>query len=195
MGRGDSFGKQNFWMISDWSSSLNPGYQVGPMETTPKARKKGQPREMNLTAQCLICNGPAAAHQVFLGRLYIWCWFPTLCCYCGCLDPQPPPTNYGLVQFDTLQHYGAVCCYSCRAFFRRGITRSYVCVRGDDLCQVGLCHSKFITIYIAFNHRSTASHGPIASDVDTQGAWLLVWNQSWWTPPLSANRSAPCLVM
>jgi len=70
--------------------------EVGPMETTPKARKKGQPREMNLTAQCLICNGPAAAHQ----------------------------------------HYGAVCCYSCRAFFRRGITRSYVCVRGDDLCQV-----------------------------------------------------------
>ena len=100
-----------------------------------------------------------------------------------------------MVQFDTLQHYGAVCCYSCRAFFRRGITRSYVCVRGDDLCQVDLCHSKFITIYIAFNHRSTASHGPIASDVDTQGAWLLVWNQSWWTPPLSANRSAPCLVM
>ena len=40
------------------------GCQVGPMETTPKARKKGQPREMNLTAQCLICNGPAAAHQV-----------------------------------------------------------------------------------------------------------------------------------
>ena len=36
------------------------------------------------------------------------------------------------------QHYGAVCCYSCRAFFRRGITRSYVCVRGDDLCQVGV---------------------------------------------------------
>ena len=99
MGRGDSFGKQNFWMISDWSSSLNLGYQVGPMETTPKARKKGQPREMNLTAQCLICNGPAAAHQVFLGRLYIWCWFPTLCCYCGCLDPQPPPTDYGTVWY------------------------------------------------------------------------------------------------
>merc|ERR1719427_2456493 len=55
-----------------------------------------KPRAMNLTAKCLICNGPAAAHQ----------------------------------------HYGAVCCYSCRAFFRRGISRSYVCVRGDDLCQV-----------------------------------------------------------
>lgn len=34
------------------------------------------------------------------------------------------------------QHYGAVCCYSCRAFFRRGITRSYACVRGDMSCQV-----------------------------------------------------------
>jgi len=34
------------------------------------------------------------------------------------------------------QHYGAVCCYSCRAFFRRGITRNYSCVRGDNLCQV-----------------------------------------------------------
>eukprot|EP00092_Neocalanus_flemingeri_P020536 GFUD01022249.1.p1 GENE.GFUD01022249.1~~GFUD01022249.1.p1 ORF type:complete len:860 (+),score=226.22 GFUD01022249.1:56-2581(+) len=34
------------------------------------------------------------------------------------------------------QHYGAVCCYSCRAFFRRGITRNYACVRGDNLCQV-----------------------------------------------------------
>ena len=40
------------------------------------------------------------------------------------------------------QHYGAVCCYSCRAFFRRGITRSYVCVRGDDLCQVGVLELK-----------------------------------------------------
>ena len=46
--------------------SVNSGRQVGPMETTPKSRKKGQPREMNLTAQCLICNGPAAAHQVSL---------------------------------------------------------------------------------------------------------------------------------
>jgi len=34
------------------------------------------------------------------------------------------------------QHYGAICCYSCRAFFRRGITRNYVCVRGDNMCQV-----------------------------------------------------------
>jgi len=34
------------------------------------------------------------------------------------------------------QHYGAVCCYSCRAFFRRGITRNYSCVRGDNMCQV-----------------------------------------------------------
>jgi len=34
------------------------------------------------------------------------------------------------------QHYGAVCCYSCRAFFRRGIVRNYNCVRGDNLCQV-----------------------------------------------------------
>ncbi|XP_023344499.1 uncharacterized protein LOC111713793 [Eurytemora carolleeae] len=33
-------------------------------------------------------------------------------------------------------HYGAVCCYSCRAFFRRGITRTYACVRGDYGCQV-----------------------------------------------------------
>ena len=44
-----------------------------------------------------------------------------------------------------LQHYGAVCCYSCRAFFRRGITRSYVCVRGDDLCQV-----KVVLLFRAF---------------------------------------------
>ena len=51
-------------------SGLNSGCQVGPMETTPKARKKGQPREMNLTAQCLICNGPAAAHQVSLCFLF-----------------------------------------------------------------------------------------------------------------------------
>jgi len=34
------------------------------------------------------------------------------------------------------QHYGAVCCYSCRAFFRRGISRAYSCVRGDMSCQV-----------------------------------------------------------
>ena len=50
--------------------SVNSGRQVGPMETTPKSRKKGQPREMNLTAQCLICNGPAAAHQVSLCFLF-----------------------------------------------------------------------------------------------------------------------------
>ena len=65
------------------ASVLNFVFQVGPMETTPKARKKGQPREMNLTAQCLICNGPAAAHQVSLIQRVVcilvecWCqrWF------------------------------------------------------------------------------------------------------------------------
>ena len=33
-------------------------------------------------------------------------------------------------------HYGAICCYSCRAFFRRGIHKNYACVRGDNSCQV-----------------------------------------------------------
>jgi len=53
-------------------------------------------REANLTSECLVCGGKAAAHQ----------------------------------------HYGAVCCYSCRAFFRRGILRAYTCVRGDKSCQI-----------------------------------------------------------
>ena len=34
-------------------------------------------------------------------------------------------------------HYGAVCCFSCRAFFRRYADREgCVCVRGDDNCVV-----------------------------------------------------------
>ena len=61
--------------------SVNSGRQVGPMETAPKSRKKGQPREMNLTAQCLICNGPAAAHQVSLCFLFEEDWY-------ACLNPD-----------------------------------------------------------------------------------------------------------
>jgi len=33
-------------------------------------------------------------------------------------------------------HYGAICCYSCRAFFRRSIAQSYDCVSGDRQCEV-----------------------------------------------------------
>jgi len=33
-------------------------------------------------------------------------------------------------------HYGAVSCYSCRAFFRRGIGREYKCVEGNGSCIV-----------------------------------------------------------
>ena len=64
-----------------------------------------------------------------------------ICCFLRlCLEG---PCQYFFIKitynsYSISQHYGAVCCYSCRAFFRRGITRSYVCVRGDDLCQVGV---------------------------------------------------------
>ena len=54
--------------------------------------------ETNLTASCLVCGSPAAAHQ----------------------------------------HYGAVCCYSCRAFFRRGVGRQYNCVKGGGGCEVNI---------------------------------------------------------
>ena len=34
-------------------------------------------------------------------------------------------------------HYGAICCFSCRAFFRRYAGRKKcACVRGDELCTV-----------------------------------------------------------
>eukprot|EP00090_Calanus_glacialis_P004250 TRINITY_DN13143_c0_g1_i4.p1 TRINITY_DN13143_c0_g1~~TRINITY_DN13143_c0_g1_i4.p1 ORF type:complete len:383 (-),score=55.95 TRINITY_DN13143_c0_g1_i4:886-1932(-) len=33
-------------------------------------------------------------------------------------------------------HYGAVSCYPCRAFFRRGISRAYVCISGNNKCKV-----------------------------------------------------------
>ena len=31
---------------------------------------------------------------------------------------------------------GAICCYSCRAFFRRSGARNYQCIRGDFQCEV-----------------------------------------------------------
>jgi len=65
-------------------------------EESEVGRGRGKAREANLTAECLVCGGAAAAHQ----------------------------------------HYGAICCYSCRAFFRRGILRNYSCVRADNSCQV-----------------------------------------------------------
>merc|ERR1711892_655453 len=33
-------------------------------------------------------------------------------------------------------HYGAVSCYSCRAFFRRGIGKPYCCVEGTGDCSI-----------------------------------------------------------
>ena len=69
-------------------------YEEGEVVTAGRGR--GKAREANLSAECLVCGGAAAAHQ----------------------------------------HYGAICCYSCRAFFRRGIMRNYSCVRGDESCQV-----------------------------------------------------------
>merc|ERR1711874_178533 len=33
-------------------------------------------------------------------------------------------------------HYGAIACYSCRAFFRRGIGKSYCCVEGTGDCNI-----------------------------------------------------------
>ena len=78
----------------DGDSSVVVEYEEG--EVAMAGRGRGKAREANLSAECLVCGGAAAAHQ----------------------------------------HYGAICCYSCRAFFRRGIMRNYSCVRGDDSCQV-----------------------------------------------------------
>ena len=79
----------------DEENSVVVEYEEGGLAMPGRARGKA-PREANLSAECLVCGGAAAAHQ----------------------------------------HYGAICCYSCRAFFRRGIMRNYSCVRGDDSCQV-----------------------------------------------------------
>jgi len=34
------------------------------------------------------------------------------------------------------KHYGAVCCYSCRAFFRRSINQRFSCINGDNKCTI-----------------------------------------------------------
>jgi len=36
------------------------------------------------------------------------------------------------------KQYGAVCCFSCRAFFRRSISRKYECVAGLNNCKVDI---------------------------------------------------------
>ncbi|XP_023336326.1 uncharacterized protein LOC111707447 [Eurytemora carolleeae] len=40
-------------------------------------------------------------------------------------------------------HYGAICCYSCRAFFRRSGARNYQCIRGDFQCEVNTKFRKY----------------------------------------------------
>ena len=64
-------------------ADVNDNWEVAaydPLEGggVPKGGRGIKNREASLTAQCLICTGPAAAHQ----------------------------------------HYGAVCCYSCRSVVR-----------------------------------------------------------------------------
>ena len=60
------------------TADVNDNWEVASqyegVEGGPKGPRGAKNREASLTAHCLICTGPAAAHQ----------------------------------------HYGAVCCYSCR---------------------------------------------------------------------------------
>ena len=79
----------------DEENSVVVEYEEGGLAMPGRARGKA-PREANLSAECLVCGGAAAAHQ----------------------------------------HYGAICCYSCRAFFRRGIGKSYCCVEGTGDCNI-----------------------------------------------------------
>ena len=39
-------------------------------------------------------------------------------------------------------HYGDVSCYSCRAFFRRGIGKPYCCVEGTGDCTIDLSNRR-----------------------------------------------------
>jgi len=83
-------------MNENWEDDTSVVVEYEEGVESEAGRGRGKAREANLTAECLVCGGAAAAHQ----------------------------------------HYGAICCYSCRAFFRRGILRNYSCVRADNSCQV-----------------------------------------------------------
>ena len=80
-----------------------------PPTTGTKPRRIKKPAELKV--KCWICKAPAAEHIHYGGRnsLYI---------QINNSDPSD-----GFIS-------GAVCCYSCRAFFRRSRERVYHCKAG-----------------------------------------------------------------